>query len=622
MAYNLKYYAQFYNYANSQVVINIYQDGYSGSSTQLYAVKDSLKLNYKNEDDDIYCPIRYLECEFGLYSKTDGQLYNIAACAEKEYLVVISVAGTKVFSGYIVPFEYSESYEPADVNYSATFKAIDGLRYLKYQYPSTSGIWGTTTYDTGINTELLLNYIESAIHAISLNYNPYINIYCRLFDINHTVANDRNLFDQTYISKHFLYDDKKELISYYDILYKILKSFQCIIYQFKGSYYIVRLPDLRTSTIIRYQQYAYIAGSWSNVGNSTTEFSLPIQKTSYSNCLIPENGDISILPPVKNIKLNLLYRKKNILYGGEFFESQWYSTSANYCWTCTTGVMIKGNGFQKVYHYKPRGNRQNAIVTKVEYIPIINENYLNLSGSSGLPTIIHDRIYLQPNTSYTLKIKATTNYTSLFGRLKLTDGSTYKWMNVDATWVTSNVFFGWDVTPNDVIEKTIKFITPSNNGYYEFSMYTQTGYNITIYEASIFEEASYANSTYTLTGSTSGIVDTLEYDLELLDSLDKFGNLDIARNHLDGICFLSSDRTRNWNSGDTIFQVFGAEVQTHRSVARAKFTGTLLSSSFLSPATVIGNSSGYLYGSKQFIPLNLAWDVENNSYDVELIEYL
>jgi len=619
MAYNLKYYAQFYNYADRQVVINIYQDGYSGSSTQLYAVKDSLKLNYKNEDDDIYCPIRYLECEFGLYSKTDGQLYNIAACAEKEYLVVISVAGTTIFSGYIIPFEYSESYEPADVNYSATFRAIDGLRYLKYQYPSTSGIWGTTAYDTGINTELLLNYIESAIHAISLNYNPCINIYCRLFDVNHTVADNRNLFDQTYVSKHFLYDDKKELISYYDILYKILKSFQCIIYQFQGNYYIVRLPDLRTSTTIRYQQYVYIAGSWSNVGNSTTEFSLPIQKTSYSNCLIPENGDISVLPPVKNIKLNLLYRKKNILYGGEFFESQWYSTSANYCWTCTTGVMLKGSGFEKIYYFSNKSRRKT--VEKTEYLSTINDNYLSLAGS-GVPTIIHDRIYLQNNTKYTLKIKASTNYTTLSCKLKLTDGSTYKWMNVNGEWNTSDTYIGWSVTANEIAEKSIQFTTPSNYGYYEFWIYTATGYNMTIYEVSIFEEVSYANSTYTLTGSTSGIVDTLEYDLELLDSLDKFVNLDIARNHLDGICFLSSDRTRNWNSGGTIFQVFGAEVQTHRSVARAKFTGTLLSSFLLSPATIIGNSSGYLYGSKQFIPLNLAWDVENNNYDVELIEYL
>ncbi len=72
-------------------------------------------------------------------------------------------------------------------------------------------------------------------------------------------------------------------------------------------------------------------------------------------------------------------------------------------------------------------------------------------------------------------------------------------MNVNGVWNTSDTSIGWSVSANEITEKSIQFTTPSNYGYYEFWIYAATGYNMTIYEVSIFEEASYANSTYTLT---------------------------------------------------------------------------------------------------------------------------
>lgn len=133
MSYGLKYWFEFYDRFSRTCKAEIYQDGYSGSSSEISRSGDTPVRIIYDASDDIYQPLIGSECTLEILSQTNMQYAEFLTVARREYFVKI-LQGTKVFwAGFVVPEGYQEKF--SDPPYIVGIKAVDIIGDLKnYDY--------------------------------------------------------------------------------------------------------------------------------------------------------------------------------------------------------------------------------------------------------------------------------------------------------------------------------------------------------------------------------------------------------------------------------------------------------------------------------------------------------
>jgi len=153
---------------------------------------------------------------------------------DREYKLIITRDSKTLFNGYLI-CDLIE--QPFYNNGIINLKFTDYLKLLTNIYPSiiTADRYARKTLLEIINN--ILSYTTGG---------EYLPIYINnaLYHTGQYTDTGKTLFEQTYINVDLFWNNDNETENAYDILNSILKSFNCILYQYNGYWIIERYNDI------------------------------------------------------------------------------------------------------------------------------------------------------------------------------------------------------------------------------------------------------------------------------------------------------------------------------------------------------------------------------------------
>lgn len=273
MAYGLKYTIPFKDVDNYSNLVEIYQDGFVGASTELIASEQPATHKYEREDnEDITTPIMSTTFTISFYSTDTTDFRNFFSYSDREFLVVHKFEGNVVFKGYLLNDITGEPFQ--DPPYPVVVTATDGLAQLKevdLVGPSVDTELGSLIFET-------LNRLD-----LELDIEVCNDLYEGL-----VMDNTRSIFDQVageqLLVQDFTFDELQ--INAYDFLLEICRSFGWILLQKNGRWLIQR-PIARNIEGTMIYVHSYINGSViDSFPNNTSTAITNFTDVSYSGSLI------------------------------------------------------------------------------------------------------------------------------------------------------------------------------------------------------------------------------------------------------------------------------------------------------------------------------------------------
>jgi hypothetical protein len=254
MAYGKRYLLQQALRDDSKLLVNIYEDGYTGSVYNYEAVSVSLSPNSNSDEPEPGIISSQLNISFLMSTATDNSNFpDLLTFNDKLYYVEVtrlpSSGGESIvwrgytFNDYVtVPF--STGTTQVDII------CIDALSFMKTSfYPYTASSNGL---------ESLYTVLAQGLNSIGYPNSPSLYQCCSYFGsaMNNRGASAANEpFSQTYIYKRDLQQN-----NYYDLIEKIVKSFGCRLFQYQGDWWIMSANEMAASTIY-YTKYNLSTGS-------------------------------------------------------------------------------------------------------------------------------------------------------------------------------------------------------------------------------------------------------------------------------------------------------------------------------------------------------------------------
>jgi hypothetical protein len=311
MAYGLKYTIPFKDIDNYSNVVEIYQDGFVGSSTELIATDQPATHKYEREDnEDITSSIMSATLTISFYSTDVTDFRNFFSYSDREFLVVHKFDGNVVFKGYLLNDISGEPFQ--DPPYPVVITATDGLAQLK-----ESALTGPD-FDTDLFTVMRnqLNVLD-----LSLNIEVCNDLYEGLI-----MDNTKSIFDQAEGENLLIQAGTfTELgINSYKFLEEICRSFGWVLFQGNGRWRIQRPISKNINTTVTYL-HDFDTGA---VISSTTETDLDIigDQTNVNATYIPVNADqlLAYQRPIKKLTLTQGNLGQSIIANGQDFnENSW-----------------------------------------------------------------------------------------------------------------------------------------------------------------------------------------------------------------------------------------------------------------------------------------------------------
>lgn len=227
MAYGLKFTIPFKNIDNFSNVVEVYQDGFVGSSTELIATEAPAVHKYEREDnEDITSSIMSATLTVSFYSTDVTDFRNFFSYSDREFLVIHKFEGDVVFKGYLLNDITGEPFQ--DPPYPVVITATDGLAQLKeisLTGPSSDTDLGTLIFDQ-------LNTLD-----LELDFEICNDLYEGL-----VMDNTKSIFGQSVGEnlkvQEFTFDELE--LNAFDFLLEICKSFGWVLFQRNGRWIIQR----------------------------------------------------------------------------------------------------------------------------------------------------------------------------------------------------------------------------------------------------------------------------------------------------------------------------------------------------------------------------------------------
>lgn len=261
----LKYRMDFYTPENEQCRVDLYIDGYSGSTIIINPAENAFILQEYNSEDNIFKPIRGQQATINFVAGStvniDDFYGNTDTYCEVYFYIVDLI--TPYWRGYTLQDDYQQQW--TNQNKVITLKATEGLGLLKSQELATTSGNEIEGYQTP------LYYILACLNNTAADSVSRYYVVNSLFN---TSSDDTSLLpplDQVYIDPRTFsigdgeYDDK------YTVLEKINKAYNQTVFQYRGRYYIFRLEELYCPTSTNYRRYSYNIVGFPNQWSYTTE---------------------------------------------------------------------------------------------------------------------------------------------------------------------------------------------------------------------------------------------------------------------------------------------------------------------------------------------------------------
>jgi hypothetical protein len=299
MSYEVKYRVEFASLSNIQWKIEILEDDFSGSITDLLATGDPLHLEYNSDSDAFNEPIRTSKAVFNVYSFTDFELIDFYTDQDFRLKVNIYKNDAINWTGWIITGEYGEPYDP--VPYPVKITAIDGLSYLKdiLYADSVTVSEGdeTIVYWEGrmVESRILLDILGKIQIT---GFREYVNIFA-----------DEMLFktiNDSPIEQSVLDTDVFRDMKCWDVLLEILRKYNAVLRQKDGEFVIYRPSELSQSVV-----YGRIFTAWNTKTSTAYIPDQQIERAGITSGLRQFPGSqLMIKRPAKKITINQDYGYK------------------------------------------------------------------------------------------------------------------------------------------------------------------------------------------------------------------------------------------------------------------------------------------------------------------------
>lgn len=294
MAWATKYRCEFIDNGGLVWKWDFQWDGYSGDVIDMQGTGDPGMYEALSDTDDILDnPIKGTQVKLKVYAEENLDYEDFFTVKDMEVKCLIYAGSNLFFSGYVQSRTYSEPYDGAP--YWVEITAICGLALLKnHKYDDS----GSTYYGHEFISAIIMDDILDKI-----DYNKFheiINIYDS--DINSAVGDSP--LDQILLDRIRFAD-----MSCYEVLSYILMSFNAVIRQAEGVFYIYRPLELRHGT-----SYCRTYTTSTLKSDSTIDVVIYIDSTGTATELHSHNGGVKML---------LIPAKKIILHQDLGYKESW-----------------------------------------------------------------------------------------------------------------------------------------------------------------------------------------------------------------------------------------------------------------------------------------------------------
>ena len=281
MAYGLKYTIPFKDIDNFSNVVEIYQDGFVGTSTELIATEAPAVHKYEREDnEDITSSIMSATLTISFYSTDVTDFRNFFSYSDREFLVVHKFDGNVVFKGYLLNDITGEPFQ--DPPYPVVVTATDGLAQLKeisLTGPSEDTDLGTLIFDQ-------LNTLE-----LELDFEVCNDLYEGLV-MDNTLSIFAQSEGENLKVQEFTFDELG--LNAFDFLLEICKSFGWVLFQREGRWIIQRAISRNINTTVIYihdwDTYAVKESFVNNPANAITDWTDIAYNSTFFRGAVYANG--------------------------------------------------------------------------------------------------------------------------------------------------------------------------------------------------------------------------------------------------------------------------------------------------------------------------------------------
>lgn len=420
MAYGQKYQITYATKPNKDVVIKIYQDGYTSEEIIEFQGID-INLQYIPQSDDPFEPI--LASQLGItidITDNTSEVLDFTNINDRFLYVEMLVNGVIEWVGWVLNDNVYISYSTGIKELS--FNAIDGLGMLQdIPFPIQDFSW------LGCNeTQNLLFLMWACFKAIQFPTTRNIITMCSYYSAGMDTRADytwADPFRQSYLPYRTFMDDSGLFMNCLDILSNIAKSFGCRIFQAKGKWWVVSINEF-ASINAYYTEYNALAVRVDNHDGNQINTSSQIQgfTSNTSGLYFIDNSQFKLLKK----GYNKVQSEGNVEISSNYMANwtlkQTTSGNADY-WTTATGP-----------------NSSIALINNTESVYDTFE--MSYTGSNPASFVSIQNDYMPQaahgdclSLSMTLQCAITTGVVGLVD-ITLTNGSATWYLASDGTWQT------------------------------------------------------------------------------------------------------------------------------------------------------------------------------------------
>lgn len=420
MAYGQKYQITYATKPNKDVVIKIYQDGYTSEEIIEFQGID-INLQYIPQSDDPFEPI--LASQLGItidITDNTSEVLDFTNINDRFLYVEMLVNGVIEWVGWVLNDNVYISYSTGVKELS--FNAIDGLGMLQdIPFPIEQFNW------LGCNeTQNLLFLMWACFKAIQFPTTRNIITMCSYYSAGMDTRADytwADPFRQSYLPYRTFMDDNGLFMNCLDILSNIAKSFGCRIFQAKGKWWVVSINEF-ASINAYYTEYNALAVRVDNHDGNQINTSSQIQgfTSNTSGLYFIDNSQFKLLKKGYNKVQSEGNVEMSSNYMANWTLKQTTSGNADY-WTTATGP-----------------NSSIALINNTESVYDTFE--MSYTGSNPTSFVSIQNDYMPQaahgdclSLSMTLQCAITTGVVGLVD-ITLTNGSATWYLASDGTWQT------------------------------------------------------------------------------------------------------------------------------------------------------------------------------------------
>lgn len=249
MSYVTKYTVPFKSLRNTEYTIEIQEEGFTGTATELTGAPSPFVINIDDEDF-LYTPTRFSTAKLSLVGS--DYLQELYSTQYQQFRVLLKKGGIVVWRGFIKPEIYTQDY--TDVDFELQVECISAMSALEYIDYAKAGegyafisLWDLVkkcvTASKSDYTSILIPHVYAKNET---DYNSYANVLASM------TVSEQNFFDE---------DDKAMKLK--EVLEEICKLMNWTCVDWSGSLYFVDIDhvgeyyqyntDLTTYNIVEFE---------------------------------------------------------------------------------------------------------------------------------------------------------------------------------------------------------------------------------------------------------------------------------------------------------------------------------------------------------------------------------